>query len=40
MKAKIKYETPEMDIVAFEVEDIITSSDGTDENDLPPSWNQ
>lgn len=33
-----KYEAPEIDIEKFDIEDVITSSGGTDlgENELPP----
>ena len=32
---KERYETPEMEIVEFEIEDIITTSNVQDENALP-----
>ena len=32
---KERYETPEMEIVEFETEDIITTSGGQGPNDLP-----
>lgn len=33
---KERYEIPEMEIVKFETEDIITTSGNNNDNDLPP----
>ncbi len=33
---KVKYEQPKMEVIVFEVEDVITSSG---ENEVPIEWN-